>query len=318
MERSERLSLIKKIGVRLAEESYTDAGLALRTYEFSAPGFDPNYEDAYNYVVEQLEQGSDAQLAEIHRHFFPDDADLAADDDERGNWSAGMFRLFISHTHALRGPAARLSDQLRPWGVDAFVAHDAIEPTRRWQEEIESALRTCDALAPFLSSDFVESRWCDQEVGFAVSRRVLIVPVKIGVDPYGFIGQYQAITVSPEPNSTTPYKVAHAVFDALARSSWTAGAMSPAIVQRYANSESHDNTRDVFPLLQTISTANWTAQMVEEIRRAADVNSQVRDAVLPGGRKAPSAVEELLSGMGDLFSRPLTPVAGPGDDDIPF
>jgi TIR domain len=73
------------------------------------------------------------------------------------------------------------------FGVDAFVAHDTIEPTRPWQDVIESALATCHALAALVTTDFKESNWCDQEVGFAVGRGILIISVRIGHDPYGFI-----------------------------------------------------------------------------------------------------------------------------------
>jgi len=318
MERGERLALIKKLGSRLEDESYTDLGLTLRAYEFSSPGYDPEYQGAYDYVVGQLEDGSDAQLGELHRHLFPDDNVLSnLEDEETTAWSAGSFRLFVSHHTSFRAPASRLSAQLRPWGVTAFVAHEAIEPTRKWQEEIESALRTCDALLALLTPEFVESRWCDQEVGFAVARRLLIVPVKIGVDPHGFISQYQAIPVSPEPKSSSPYIVASAVFDALARNPKTGSAMAPAIVRRFAASDSHQNTIDVFPLLQTIGSGVWTAQMAEEVKKAGELNSQVRDAVLPGGRPVPEAAEELIASMSDdllLFSAP----SPAGDDDIPF
>jgi TIR domain len=319
MERGERLALIKKLGRRLEDESYTDLGLTLRTYEFSSPGYDPEYQATYDYVVERLEQGSDPQLGELHRHLFPDNGELSSLEGEEANaWSAGNFRLFVSHHTSFRAPASRLSAQLRPWGVDAFVAHEAIEPTRKWQEEIQSALRTCDALLALLTPEFVGSRWCDQEVGFAVARRLLIVPVKVGVDPHGFMGQYQAIPVSPEPNSSSPYKVANAVFDALARNPKTVSAMAPAIARRFATSDSYQNTIDVFPLLETINSGAWTAQMAEEVKKAGEINSQVRDAVLPGGRAVPSAAEELIAGMSDLVFATSAPAVLAGDDDIPF
>jgi len=50
-----------------------------------------------------------------------------------------------------------------------------------------------DALAAILMEGFKESKWCDQEVGAAVGRDVLIIPVRKGLDPYGFIGKYQGI-----------------------------------------------------------------------------------------------------------------------------
>jgi hypothetical protein len=59
--------------------------------------------------------------------------------------------------------------------------------------------------------------------------------------------------------------------------------------------------------------------MAEEVKKAGDLNSQVRDAVLPGGRAVPSAAAELIEGMDDLmlFAVP-SPAVAAGDDDIPF
>ena len=62
-----------------------------------------------------------------------------------------------------------------------------------WQDVIESALATCDALLTWLTPDFPASKWTDQEVGFAVSRSILVVPVRRGLNPYGFIGKYQGL-----------------------------------------------------------------------------------------------------------------------------
>jgi hypothetical protein len=57
---------------------------------------------------------------------------------------------------------------------------------------IESALATCEAMLAWLTPDFSGSRWTDQEVGFCVGRAVLVIPVRRGLDPYGFIGKHQA------------------------------------------------------------------------------------------------------------------------------
>jgi len=52
-----------------------------------------------------------------------------------------------------------------------------------------SALATCEALIAWLTPDFHESLWTDQEVGFCVGRSVLIIPIRVGLNPYGFIGK---------------------------------------------------------------------------------------------------------------------------------
>ncbi len=310
------------MGLRLEDESFTDLKLTLSIFELPTGYWDDEeYPNQYAYVVDQLKAGSDAQLAELHRHLFPDEAAPGAErSDTRGPWATGSFRLFISHTTDFRESAGRLRKQLTPWGIDAFVAHDVIEPTREWRDEIEAALRTCDAMCAMVTPEFVESRWCDQEVGFALARGVVIVPMKIGTDPHGFIAKLQAITI---PDHTTPYSVADGLFDILARHSMTAEALVPAVVRRYVNSDSLDNTRAAFVLLETIPRSAWTDAMVEQVERAPRLNSQVGDAVLPGGRKVPDAARELLSEVrpDDALITEADFQPAPrlgGDEDIPF
>lgn len=192
-----------------------------------------------------------------------------------------------------------------------FVAHDTIEPSKEWQDEIESALRTCQALCALLTPDFVGSKWCDQEVGFAVSRRVAVVPLKLKDNPHGFIGKYQAVTVG---SGSHTWEVAGQVFDALAKNRLTFEAMVPSIIRRYEKINSFDNTRAAFSLIQNIPAALWSQPMVEQVRRAATENNQVEHAYLIGGRSIPEAVDELISTIEGLEEASATSQ----DDDTPF
>jgi hypothetical protein len=65
-------------------------------------------------------------------------------------WKPDYFRLFICHASSQKEVAHLLKDELEKRRVCCFVAHDDIEPTREWQDEIEEALRTMDALAAIL------------------------------------------------------------------------------------------------------------------------------------------------------------------------
>ena len=44
-----------------------------------------------------------------------------------------------------------------------------------------------------MTDEFQDSDWTDQEIGFAMGRKKPIVSVRMGTDPYGFIGKYQGI-----------------------------------------------------------------------------------------------------------------------------
>ncbi|MEH6446603.1 MAG: toll/interleukin-1 receptor domain-containing protein [Oceanospirillaceae bacterium] len=136
---------------------------------------------------------------------------------EIGFWKAGHFRLFLSHLASFKIQTSHLQTALRKYAISSFVAHEDIEPTKEWQNEIEAGLKTMDALAAILMPGFQESKWCDQEVGVAVGRDILIIPIRRGLDPYGFIGKYQGIQAQ-EKNIG---EVAKAIFETLVKSTKT-------------------------------------------------------------------------------------------------
>lgn len=108
-------------------------------------------------------------------------------------WKPGFFRLFISHLSANKESACGLKQELIKFGVDCFVAHEDIQPSKEWQTEIENALFSMDALCAIVVEDFIKSEWCDQEVGIALGQRKVVFPIKKNAVPYGFFGKYQAL-----------------------------------------------------------------------------------------------------------------------------
>lgn len=113
---------------------------------------------------------------------------------EKRIWGDEGFRVFLSHKDGFKKETAELKKKLKLFGMSCFVAHEDIKPTRAWQDEIENALSSMDAFVALITEDFHNSDWTDQEVGFAVARGVKIIPVKLGKNPYGFIGKVQALS----------------------------------------------------------------------------------------------------------------------------
>lgn len=122
-------------------------------------------------------------------------------------WGDAGYRLFLSHKSSVKKKTHELKAGLELLGICAFVAHEDIEPTKAWQNEIESALTSMDAFAALLTDDFHESEWTDQEVGFAFARNLPIIAVKLGRDPYGFIGKFQALPCTWETAAVEIVKV---------------------------------------------------------------------------------------------------------------
>jgi hypothetical protein len=108
-------------------------------------------------------------------------------------WGDKGYRVFLSHKADVKKETAQLKEQLEPFGISSFVAHVDIHPTKEWQDEIENALASMDAFVALLTDNFHESYWTDQEVGYALGRGVPLIAVKLGRDPYGFIGKFQAL-----------------------------------------------------------------------------------------------------------------------------
>lgn len=308
MERGERLDAIKAIAETLSEESWTDVLLTLKEF-----GFEPQLDgDArppvYEFLTETLSDAapSDDNLLELQAYLFPGVEEGPGSDDGSGRpWEEGKFRLFISHTHEHRAFASGLRRALDERGIGAFVAHERIEPTKQWEDELESALTTCDALVAVLTPDFVESKWCDQEVGYCMARGVLIVPLGLDdTDPHGFIGKYQCMTAREDEDA---YDVAGRLFDLLIKHEKTAGEMVPVvawqIVKQYAESASFESAREHFDQLKAIPKAYWTPELAEIVERAAEENSQIAYAKT-GSDDMPVAASRFLDEMLDRRSEP--------------
>jgi len=114
-------------------------------------------------------------------------------------WKENHLRLFLSHRDKHKLAAHTLAKALEPFGVSAFVAHDAIKPMREWEKEILKGLMTMEVMLILLTNDFHESEWTNQEVGFAMAKNIPIICVKVeNIDPKGFIGSKQALKASYE------------------------------------------------------------------------------------------------------------------------
>jgi hypothetical protein len=156
-----------------------------------------------------------------------------------------------------------------------------------WIDEIEGALETCHALAAYLTADFPGSKWTDQEIGFCVKRRVLIVPVRIDINPYGFASRYQALP----GKGRTPEVLAHGIFDTLVAHDLTSAQMASAVVSRFEGSRSYDSARANSKLLADVKT--WTPDLLRRLEGAADKNSEIANAWGVSSR-----VEAIIRGKG--------------------
>lgn len=184
-------------------EIIANHGRLLRSLDFG----DPDYPSNVAEVMFSIFRKSDIYLYDVVDHFdvdewfkdkFPDKHPkvfggfLATDADF---WKSGYIRMFVSHLSSNKIKMSQLKENLDGWGISAFVAHEDIEVSREWRDEIELGLSTMDILIAVVEDGFKESDWCYQEVGFALGRGIDVIPLRAGADPLGFISKYQGLQV---------------------------------------------------------------------------------------------------------------------------
>jgi TIR domain len=196
-----------------------------------------------------------------------------------------FFRLFLSHTSQHRQEVGALSAALTPHGVVAFVAHDAIQPTEQWLDVIVRALHESEALAAYLTADFHDSAWTDQEVGAAIGRDLLVLPLKVGLDPYGFIGRYQAMNAA----NIEPPALAEQIAAVLRTHPRTKRAMAEAVIDRFVNSHSWNNARDNLKRLEQLPGDVWAPWLVDAVRQATSNNPEIQNADVGFGQSTVAA-----------------------------
>jgi hypothetical protein len=204
---AQRVRIIQRIAKSMVQNrDVPEIAFVLR--QFGAAVYDPEADrewdgDVLSWVRYTLGDVDAAILQELDEFELSGGSPSSITEASQAQWEPGLFRLFVSHTHAHAELAGDIRKQFKMWRIDAFVAHDAIGPTREWERAIEASLRTCDAMAALITDDFQRSEWCDQEVGFCLARSIPIVPAKLrGKDPQGFIRKFQA--AAPRTQSSGP------------------------------------------------------------------------------------------------------------------
>jgi hypothetical protein len=262
----DRIPMITRCAEALSGHNWVELDMILG--EHRIPTLSTWNGDKYDYGIAMLQQADDEQLVDIHDYFF---GTIVADESLQP-WAPGHFRLFLSHIAREKAYASELKYHLARFGVDGFVAHEDIEPAKPWVDVIQAALQSCDALAALLHPGFHESNWCDQEVGYCLGRGRLVISLRLGLDPYGFIGLTQALT----PSGTYVGQTAREIVAVVLSEEGTRVEMADALVNRLVKSDSYTCTRDCFELLIK-HYALVTTDHLERIEAARRDNDQVRD-----------------------------------------
>ena len=265
---SERIRLIREIASRLSGEEWAIIDLTLR--QFGLPT-DAIWEgNPISYVIAMIEGADPEALAGLAEHVGIDlkrSSSLAPT-----FWDQGAFRLFVSHISADKALASDLQIKLKLLGISAFIAHRDIEPTKEWQNEIELALSTCDALLALLQPKFHASFWTDQEIGFAMGRGALVVSVKYDQDPYGFIGKYQALVGTKRSSDD----LVEELFKIFLSNKLTSDRMLEALVHLFDSSNTFADAKRHMSLLERCPFI--PKRLLSHIQFALETNDQINQS----------------------------------------
>jgi len=223
-----------------------------------------------------------------------------SDVEVRRLWPENRFRLFLSHVSKHKIAVSKLKGELELHGVAPFVAHEDIEPTFEWEHEIELALRSMHALVALITPDFHGSSWTDQEVGWAFGRGLLVVPVRLGCDPYGLLGKVQGVSGS----LAQPGMLASAIVDALLANNQTHGEMRRTVVSAFAGATSLSMATALCQ--HAIKIPDFTDEEKDALQTACVENIQI------------SSHADVAEAIYNVFGRPPAKTGVANEEDVPF
>lgn len=211
----------------------------------------------------------------------------AAENDVGRIWKQDFFRLFLSHDSSYKVAISNLKDELELYRISGFVAHEDIEPTKEWENEILLALNSAHALAAFFTPDFHKSDWTDQEVGVALGRGLFVIPIGLGVDPYGFMARKQAMRGSLDKVE----QLATDIIDTLLKHGPTSKSISEALVSSFENAGLFITAKKISQVI--IKGTNFTQKQLSRIQQACKNNYQVAKSF-----GVPEKIENYLNEQG--------------------
>ncbi len=305
----ERLELVDRIGRELQSRmSYGEIDTYLKAYGVDTKKPTSGVNSKWVYSKELLGDEPDTTVLRIADELGVPHSHVVAEPGrtlETTFWEPFHFKLFLSHLSSFKATTGQLQAALRKFGISAFVAHVDIEPTREWQDEIEAGLHSMDALVAILMPGFKESNWTDQEVGVAVGRGVLVIPIIKGLNPYGFISKYQGLNASGK----TVGDIADELFRILTNSPKTRAKMLSCLTETTLQSKSEAEA--LFKLRKLAGIKDLPAVHLQKLKESAPASS-----VLMSG-KSLQQLNSMLSTRGIDLVVTKKP-AKPFDDDIPF
>jgi hypothetical protein len=232
-------------------------------------------------------------------------------------WRNGEIRLFVSHRDVHKRKALDLQRALDGFGVSSFVAHETIEPNKEWAREITLGLETMEVMLVFLTNDFSESVYTNQEVGFALGRNSPIIALKLEkADPPGFISHKQALRGSLDNPAASAIDVWKLIVAQLGQSE----RIQASAVSAFVASVSYIDAMAKFDRLSSI-VSKLTDEQALAVVNGYNSNPQLKGSgYLSGSNRLVSFLQRTTGRQYGFEGGTLKHIRSSShlDDDIPF
>ena len=277
MSHRDRFKLKSQVLEALNSEAWSWQQIELLFGEFGLPSFsdDPNGPD----LTETVSSLSDEPLTELYALVFDvaesEVTDVVESSVGSQNWKSGYARVFLSHSAKYKEFVGEVSDELAVLGIHGFVAHETMEYTKPWQDQIEAALKSMQAFVAIVHPEFNDSAFCHQEVGWALGRRVPHYAVRMGVDPKGLLSRDQW----PSGAGRSARDVAHLIYQWAANLPDMGNSITDGLFSALSEAGNYYDAEAAakrIVALGDLAEADWT-----RLDQAYWSNNQVHGGVLP-------------------------------------
>lgn len=196
------------------------------------------------------------------------------------------IQVFLSYSSDDSNLAGDIKENLEDINLEVFLAHEDIDPSSEWLEEILRNLKECDIFIPIISENFRNSKWTDQESGIAFILNKRIIPIRVDLVPYGFIGKYQAL------------KLGDSISDCCDQIRDTILKTPDYLIKAFVNSWSFHDANEKAELLSKYE--EFTLAQINDIISGFINNNQIR-----GAWTARRVVKQLYDNLNEFVSPEL-------------
>lgn len=178
------------------------------------------------------------------------------------------IRIFFSYSNKDRKIVGELKNHLKVIGFEIFLAHEDINPSLEWPDEIIKNLKECDIFIPYLTENFKESEWTDQETGVAISEGKFPIALQVNFPPYGFIKNIQGLKFNPDNIEDMAIEIVKTITN-----SKKFGNLKEFFIEQFVNSKSFITAEKRARILYLYN--DFSNEQVEFICKKSIENNQI-------------------------------------------